>query len=48
MPAGHVWHASSLVALLKYPLGQIEHVVELALNVPGMHGRHAVEPVEAV
>ena len=48
MPAGQVWHVVSLVVLLKKPWGHIEHVVELVLNVPGMHGRHIVEPGEAV
>ena len=38
------------VLLLKYPWGQLEHALSrarVALNVPGTHSEHVVEPWEA-
>ena len=39
------------VMLLKYPWGQLVHALSrarVALNVPGTHSEHVVEPWEAV
>ena len=50
VPAGQVWHAVSLVSLLKVPLAHGEHALSrarVALNVPGTHSEHVVEPWEA-
>ena len=49
-PVGQVWQVVLEVLLLKNPWGQLEHAVSrarVALNVPGTHSEHVVEPWEA-
>ena len=49
-PVGQVWQVVLEVSLLKNPWGQLEHAVSrarVALNLPGTHSEHVVEPWEA-
>ena len=49
-PVEQVWQVGLEVSLLKYPWGQLVHFVSrarVALNVPGTHSEHVVEPWEA-
>ena len=50
MPVEQVVQVVLEVLLLKYPWGQLVHIVcraRVALNVPGTHSEHVVEPWEA-